>query len=78
MPLRSYKISNWHCTRLYHLVLEVFALCRGFCSAALDIWTILQSDVPSREALTTFRRHLISHFFHSDFATAYSDPSQRL
>jgi len=41
---------------------------------------IIQIYMPVRscETLTTFRRHLKAHFFHSALPTAYSDPSQRL
>ena len=34
------------------------------------IWNSLPSNVRSCETLTTFRRHLKSHLFHSAFATA--------
>jgi len=43
---------------------------RGFRSAAPAIWNSLPSNVRSCETLTTFRRHLKSHLFHSAFATA--------
>jgi len=43
---------------------------RSFRSAAPAIWNSLPSDVCSCETLTTFRRHLKSHLFHSAFATA--------
>jgi len=38
---------------------------RGFRSAAPAIWNSLPSNVRSCETLTTFRRHLKSHLFHS-------------
>ena len=44
---------------------------RGFRSAAPTIWNSLPSHVRSCETLTTFRRHLKSHFFHSALPTAY-------
>jgi len=43
---------------------------RGFRSAAFAIWNSLLSNVRCCETLTTFRRHLKSHLFHSTFATA--------
>jgi len=43
---------------------------RGLRSAAPAIWNSLPSNVRSCETLTTFRRHLKSHLFHSAFATA--------
>ena len=43
---------------------------RGFRSAAPTIWNSLPSHVRSCETLTTFRRHLKSHFFHSALPTA--------
>ena len=43
---------------------------RGLRSAAPAIWNSLPSNVCSCETLTTFRRHLKSHLFHSAFATA--------
>ena len=50
----------------FRLVLEV----KGFRSAAPTIWNSLPSHVRSCETLTTFRRHLKSHFFHSALPTA--------
>jgi len=43
---------------------------RGFRSAAPTIWNSLPSHVRSCETLTTFRRHLKAHFFHSALPTA--------
>ena len=43
---------------------------RGFRSAAPTIWNSLPSYVRSCKTLTTFRRHLKSHFFHSALPTA--------
>ena len=43
---------------------------RGIRSAAPSIWNSLPSHVRSCETLTTFRRHLKSHFFHSALPTA--------
>ena len=43
---------------------------RGFRSAAPTIWNSLPSHVRSCKTLTTFRRHLKSHFFHSTLPTA--------
>ena len=43
---------------------------RGLRSAAPAIWNSLPSNVRSCETLTTFRRHLKSHLFHSAFAVA--------
>ena len=45
---------------------------RGYRSAAPAIWNSLPSNVRSCETLTTFRRHLKSHLFHSVFAAAKS------
>ena len=42
---------------------------RGFRSAAPTIWNSIPSHVRSCETLTTFRRHLKSHFFLSAFFT---------
>ena len=43
---------------------------RGFRSAAPAIWNSLPSNARSCETLTTFRRHLKSHLFHSAFTSA--------
>jgi len=42
----------------------------GFRSAAPTIWNSLPSHVRSCETLTTFRRHLKSHIFHSALPTS--------
>ena len=50
---------------------------RGFCTAAPTIWNSLPANVRSCAALSTFHRHLKSHFS-SPASPLPSDPSQRL
>ena len=76
------NLVQWHTpyTELYGLLLPTKLLsvtscnisfgARGFRSAAPTIWNSLPSHVRFCETLTTFRRHLKSHFFHSALPTA--------
>jgi len=65
VPLRSASANLLPVTRC-----NISFGARGFRSAACTIWNSLTSHVRSCETLTTFRRHLKSHFFHSALPTA--------
>ena len=43
---------------------------RGFRTAPPTIWNSLPANVRSSATVSTFRRHLKSHFFQSSFPTA--------
>ena len=62
-------LTNSRTTSYYYYLHEIFGA-RGFRSAAPAIWNSLPSNVRSYYTITTFRRHLKSHLFHSAFATA--------